>query len=129
MSPRKQLNVKNTSKKQINYLQSLQQCASCLKDSSSSVRLDEVLTKFTRLKNLIKCDTVCDLITETRLNQMKNQTSLHFESRIKYLFSETEILLKELEEKDNCLQEKVLNNYTFAIKSVVWKIREITIPN
>ncbi|CAJ0637982.1 11928_t:CDS:2 [Entrophospora sp. SA101] len=101
MSPRKQLNVKNTSKKQINYLQSLQQCASCLKDSSSSV---------------------CDLITETRLNQMKNQTSLHFESRIKYLFSETEILLKELEEKDNCLQEKIR-------KSVVWKIREITIPN
>nr|CAG8512549.1 6920_t:CDS:2 [Entrophospora candida] len=127
MSPRKQLNVKNTSKKQINYLQSLQQCASCLKDSSSSLQrtvkgLDEVLTKFTRLKNLIKCDTVCDLITETRLNQMKNQTSLHFESRIKYLFSETEILLKELEEKDNCLQEKIR-------KSIVWKIREITIPN
>ncbi|RIB24157.1 hypothetical protein C2G38_722906 [Gigaspora rosea] len=85
-----------------NYLHSLRECVQRLQDSS--VKLQSSLNKlelsnFSRIKKLICCKRVYELVTEAEICEQ-------LEPRVKNLLSKAEYMLRELEKKEDMLQEE-----------------------
>ncbi|CAG8518669.1 14318_t:CDS:10, partial [Acaulospora colombiana] len=110
MSPRRATN--NTPLIPTTYVQNLQQCVQRLQDSSSllkaSVKKIENSTRnFSRLRKLIACQRVSELVTEPEIREAQRSVAIQLEPRVKHLLLKAEELLTELEQRENILQEEV----------------------
>ncbi|KAF0552299.1 dash complex subunit spc19 [Gigaspora margarita] len=92
-----------------NYLHSLRECVQRLQDSS--VKLQSSLNKlelsnFSRIKKLICCKRVYELVTEAEICEAQSSLAVQLEPRVKNLLSKAEDMLRELEKKEDMLQEE-----------------------
>ncbi|CAG8471342.1 16675_t:CDS:2 [Funneliformis caledonium] len=94
------------------YIQSLEQCVDRLQDSSLKLqrsihKLESGSREFSRIKRLLACQRVCELVTEPEIRDAQNSLAVQLEPRINALLSKAEEILQGLVEKDNMLQEEV----------------------
>ncbi|CAG8754509.1 8657_t:CDS:2 [Dentiscutata erythropus] len=91
------------------YLHSLRECVQRLQDSSvklqSSVYKME-LSSFTRIKKLICCKRVFELVTEGEIREAQSSLAVQLEPRVHNLLSKAEDMIKELKKREDMLQEE-----------------------
>ncbi|RGB42915.1 Spc19-domain-containing protein [Rhizophagus diaphanus] len=94
------------------YIQSLEQCVYRLQDSSSKLQntlfnLKSNSRDFSRIKKLLDCQRVYELVTEPEIRDTQCSLAVQIEPRINVLLSKAEEMLQELIIRENELQEEV----------------------
>ncbi|CAB5215638.1 unnamed protein product [Rhizophagus irregularis] len=94
------------------YIQSLEQCVYRLQDSSSKLQntlfnLKSNSRDFSRIKKLLDCQRVYELVTEPEIRDTQSSLAVQIEPRINVLLSKAEEMLQELIIRENELQEEV----------------------
>ncbi|RIA91255.1 Spc19-domain-containing protein [Glomus cerebriforme] len=113
MTPRRNdTQFANAPQMPMTYIQSLEQCVYRLQDSSSKLqktvfKLESNSRDFSRIKNLLACQRVYELVTEPEIHDAQSSLAVQIEPRISILLTNAEEMLQELEEKENMLQEEV----------------------
>ncbi|CAG8565412.1 18637_t:CDS:2 [Acaulospora morrowiae] len=109
MTPRRATNY--TPQAPITHIQSLQQCVHRLQDSSSLLKasvkkLEGSTRNFSRLRKLIACQRVFELVTEPEIREAQRSVAVQLEPRVRHLLHKAEELLAEIEQRENVLQEE-----------------------
>ncbi|POG64855.1 hypothetical protein GLOIN_2v1671458 [Rhizophagus irregularis DAOM 181602=DAOM 197198] len=112
------------------YIQSLEQCVYRLQDSSSKLQntlfnLKSNSRDFSRIKKLLDCQRVYELVTEPEIRDTQSSLAVQIEPRINVLLSKAEEMLQELIIRENELQEEVIYIYRY----IYFSIRMIKIYN
>ncbi|CAG8581141.1 10639_t:CDS:10 [Diversispora eburnea] len=115
--------------------QNLQQCVQRLQDSTSLLQvsvknLENSTQNFSRLKKIIACQRLYELVTETEIRETQGSLAIQLEPRVKNLLLKAEEMLLELEQRENILQEET-NMGEIELDSELKKaqLKQLNLPN
>ncbi|CAI2166960.1 15264_t:CDS:10 [Funneliformis geosporum] len=114
------------------YIQSLEQSVYLLQDSTSKLqtsihKLESGSRDFSKIKKLLACQRVCELVTEPEIRDAQSSLAAQLESRINALLSKAEEILQGLVEKDNMLQEEQQKDIKRELIELKKKVKKLEI--